>query len=696
MLRSPHPYRQDIDGLRAVAVLLVIMHHVAPDLLPGGFVGVDMFFVISGFLVTRLIDDAMQSGSFSYLDFILRRGRRIVPGLVTVLTGTMLLGACMLTGPELSELARHVAAASFGAANLLLWHEVGYFDTSAALKPLLHLWSLGVEEQFYLLWPVLLGFLPMQRRTRFLGICAAVLFSLLVSENVAYADPAQAFYMLHARAWELGAGGMLALGLPLLRTCSLRPCLARRVMANGMSIIGMLLVVGAAWRVTNSTTWPGIAALAPVIGAALVIASGPDAWLNHVVLSASPAQWIGQRSYSLYLWHWPPLAFLHILAQERQLDADTTHAIALCLMLPVAVLAHLTFRFVEQPFRRPRHMLAPHDLRVRQLVPFGLALSTMLVAAVAIVSQHGFPSRYGTSAGSDATAMLRNASTDSITAYRRIAERCQLPDKGHATWCWRVPGTGRGIAVIGDSHAEVIFAGLASSLQRAPLFLTGRKGCAPILTEYEIRERTGEICRRASRLAHDAIIRDTTIGTVLIVARGPAYLSGAGFGVDSQRAVVPVADIGTAADSLMLREAFTRGLERSVHAFTSADKRVILVYGVPEIGFLPEECVIGRPFGLRVPRQPCSITRAVYDRRNRAFRRLVADVALRLPALETFDAAPLFCDSLTCSARRHDRLLYQDGNHLTMDGSRVVTARLLPIMAGRPATALVAARGLAR
>ena len=696
MLRSPHPYRPDIDGLRAVAVLLVIMHHVAPDLLPGGFVGVDVFFVISGFLVTRLIDDAMQSGSFSYLDFVVRRCRRIVPALVTVLAGTMLLGACILTGPELAGLARHVAAASLGAANLLLWNEVGYFDTTAALKPLLHLWSLGVEEQFYLLWPVLLGFLPLRRHTRFLAICAAMLFSLLVSENLAYADPGQAFYMLHARAWELGVGGMLVLGLPLLRARSVLPRVASSILVNGMSVVGMLLIVGTAWRVTNSTTWPGISALAPVLGTALLIASGPNALLNRMVLSASPAQWIGQRSYSLYLWHWPPLAFLHILAQERQMDAETTRAIALCLMLPVAVLAHVTLQFVERPFRRPGHMLAPHDVRVRQLVPFGMALSTMLIVAVAIVSQHGFPSRYGTSADSDATAMLRNASADSITAYRRTAERCLLPDKGHATWCWRVPGTGKGIAVIGDSHAEVIFAGRASSLQGAPLFLTGRNGCAPILTEHEIRERTGEICRRASRLAHDAIIRDTTIGTVLIVARGPAYLSGAGFGVDSQRAVVQVADIGTAADSLMLREAFTGGLERSVHAFMSAGKRVILLYGVPEIGFLPEECIIGRPFGLRVPRQPCSITRAAYDRRNRAFRQVVADVASRSRALETFDAAPLFCDSLRCSARRHDRLLYQDGNHLTMDGSRLVAASLLRSMVKRPASALVAARGPAR
>lgn len=223
-----------------------MVHHVVPDALPGGFVGVDIFFVISGFLVTRLIDEELHAGSFRYVDFIWKRCRRIIPALAVMLAGTLLIGACVLTGPELVNLARHVAAGSVSASNLLLWSEVGYFDQAATLKPLLHLWSLGVEEQFYLAWPLLLALLPLDRRLRVLAMAAVVLLSLLLSENLVYSDPAQAFYLLHSRAWELGAGGLLALALPLwpglsMRTAAYVPTLRVASSVCGAALIGVTI-----------------------------------------------------------------------------------------------------------------------------------------------------------------------------------------------------------------------------------------------------------------------------------------------------------------------------------------------------------------------------------------------------------------------------------------------------------------------
>ncbi len=685
-------FRHDIDGLRALAVLLVVAHHVAPSTLPGGFVGVDVFYVISGFLITRLIDTAQQAGRFTYVEFLWKRCRRILPALLVVLVATLLAGICVLTGPELVSLAKHVAFGSLSASNLLLWSEVGYFDTAATIKPLLHLWSLGIEEQFYLVWPLFLALLPLRPRTRLLGVAALVALSLMLSENLAWSDPAQGFYMLHSRAWELGVGGLIALAIPLWPTSLPVSDTVVNALRSTASVSGIMLILYSALLFDSTTSWPGISALVPVVGTALVIVAGPTAILNRGPLSMRASQWLGQRSYAFYLWHWPPLAFLHILAQERNVSSETVQWVAVLLMLPALALAHATLHCVELPVR----VLATRVERrsrilTRHLLPFGVAIAVVAIAANEVMRSHGLPTRYG-SVGADALATLNAASPDSITTYEKRATRCRLADKGHATWCWRITGIGKGIAVFGDSHAEVIFAGLAERDASRPLFLTGRKGCAPIVQPEPIADRLAEICRRSALLAHATILSDTSIGTVLLVSRGPAYLAGAGFGVDTQRPVVPVALRAVRSDSLALERAFDAGLERSIRSFIDAGKRVILLVGVPEIGFMPEECLIGRPFGLREIRSPCAVTRAAVDHRNRRYRRLVGALAARIPQLEVFDAQPLFCDGALCHAERGQRLLYQDGNHLSILGSRLVAAQLVSFIGPREPDSRVASK----
>lgn len=677
-------YRRDIDGLRAIAVLLVIVHHVTPRLLPGGFVGVDVFFVISGYLMTGILDTSMRDGTYRYVDFIWKRCRRIVPALATVLLATLLMGACVMTGPELVSLSRHIAAGSLSASNLLLWSEVGYFDTSAAIKPLLHLWSLGVEEQFYLVWPLVLVLLPLAGRVRLLAVVVIVSLSLMISENLAYADPSHAFYLLHSRAWELGVGAIVALSAPISRSVMDSAPDRSAAVRNAASCVGVALILGAAWRTTSAASWPGLSALAPVLGTALVLAVGPRALLNRSLLSARISRWIGRRSYSLYLWHWPPLAFLHILALEHAWSQSTLQWAAALLMFPVAVLAHATLLLVERPARnRATRVATTSTISSRHLVPYGATLGALALTAAIVIATHGLPSRYG-SAGTDALSVLQDASPDSITAYDTRATRCRLADKGNATWCWRTPGVGKGIAVFGDSHAEVLFSGLAQLDGARPLFLTGRKGCAPILQREPIADRLSEICRRAAQLAHAAIVSDTSISTVLLVSRGAAYITGTGFGVDTQRPVVSVVVRRSHTDTQTLTRAFELGLDASVRSLLAAGKRVVLVVGVPELGFLPEECLIGRPFGLRVVRSPCGVPRAAVDGRNDAYRQLVRRLVERVPALEVFDATPLFCDDALCHARRGARLLYQDGNHLTLVGSRLVTAQLRQTLALPP------------
>ncbi|MCC7052317.1 MAG: acyltransferase [Gemmatimonadaceae bacterium] len=687
----PHPtqaaHRSDIDGLRALAVLLVIVHHVAPGVLPGGFAGVDVFFVISGFLMTGIIDRAQRDGSFSYLTFMWRRARRIVPPLVVVLAATLLAGACVLTAPEFTALGRHAIAGSLSASNILLLTESGYFDTAAALKPLLHLWSLGVEEQFYLLWPLLLAVMPSRHRGRLLAVLALSASSLLVSEGLAYDAAAEGFYLLHSRAWEFGLGGTLALLPPLPARLAARHPVHARHLLDAIGGLGILLLLATATQLDGTAAWPGVAALPVVLGTVFVIAAGATALPNRVLLASPAARWIGERSYALYLWHWPPLAFLHILATERGMSPDALLAWSTALMVPAVVLAHLSLAFLERPLRR-RAVATERTTRigVRHLRPYASALAGVAVAGVLVIGGRGLPARYG-AAGVDVTRLLTAASPDSIVTYERDATHCRLADRGFATWCRRVGAGGSGIAVFGDSHAEVIFAGLHAVRAAQPMLLTGRKGCAPILHTGPLPVATAETCRRSAQLAHATISADRAIGTVLIASRGPAYLSGAGYGTDSLRAVVPV----SGGDTLAMRHAFEDGLLRSIEGFRRAGKHVVLVLGVPEMGFLPDECLVGRPFGLRQVRRPCGVRRADVDRRNAAYRALVQRVTTLVPSVEVFDPTDAFCDAELCRATDAGAVLYSDGNHLTLAGSRMVAERLMPLIVRATARTQVAA-----
>ena len=674
------PHRSDIDGLRALAVLLVIVHHVSPVSLPGGFAGVDVFFVLSGYLMTGIIDRAQCNGSFELVAFMWRRARRIVPPLVVVLAATLLAGACILTAPEFTALGRHVMAGSLSLSNVLLLTESGYFDTAAALKPLLHLWSLGVEEQFYLIWPLLLAAMPSRLNGRLLCVLLVSAVSLLVSENLAYTGSAQGFYLLHSRAWEFGIGGALALMLPVDAQLQSRfPAHARHV-RDLLGAAGLLAIIATACVAGGSTAWPGLAALPIALGTAAVIAAGPESFLNRRVLSSVPARWVGERSYALYLWHWPPLAFLHILAAERGMAPAVVTMWSVVLMVLAVLLAHLSLRFLEAPLRRQSQAVERGaEIRMQHLRPYFGALATMAVAGVLVIGVRGMPVRYG-AAGIDVSRALLAASPDSIAAYDRESRHCTLADHGFATWCRRVGGRGASVAVFGDSHAEVVFAGLHAVRSTQPMLLSGRKGCAPILQYEPLDDASAETCRKSALLAHATILSDSGVGTVIIASRGPAYLSGVGYGTDTLHRVVPVA-LG---DTLAMQAAFEEGLVRSIEGFTGAGKRVLLVLGVPEIGFQPDECLVGRPFGLRQVRQPCGVPRATFDRRNAGYRAVVSRIVQRTPTVEVIDPTDLFCDAALCRATNGATVLYSDGNHLTLAGSRLVAARILPALSHAP------------
>ena len=386
-------YRPDIDGLRAIAVLAVIGFHAFPAWVRGGFVGVDVFFVISGYLISTILLAGMERGSFRFSQFYMRRIRRIFPALIVVLLACMVAGWFLLFSFEYKALGKHVAGSAAFVSNFVLWNEAGYFDNAAATKPLLHIWSLGIEEQFYIVWPLLL-YLVWKRKAATLSLLL-LLLTFSFTFNVLSSDPAADFYSPLTRFWELMAGAVLAyLSLHWEDLAAIfgklpRPAFqiigagaAREsITRNATTVIGLLLIVTTVLTVDETMKFPGWWALPPVVGTFLMIASGPHTWINNKLLASRGLVAIGLISYPLYLWHWPLLSFMRIVDGT----APSSAAAVLAILLSFA-LAWLTYLLVEKP------------LRFGKSGPMKAAALFVVMAAIGAAgyftySESGFPQR---------------------------------------------------------------------------------------------------------------------------------------------------------------------------------------------------------------------------------------------------------------------------------------------------------------
>ncbi|MEX3938609.1 acyltransferase family protein [Paraburkholderia sp. BR10937] len=361
---STHEYRPHVDGLRAIAVMGVILFHAFPSRMAGGFIGVDVFFVISGYLITTIILTNLERDKFSIADFYCKRIRRIFPALLLVLFFCAATGWLVLLRDEYPQLGKHIVGGTSFVQNFVLWSESGYFDSGHEAKPLLHLWSLAVEEQYYIFWPLLLSY-AWTHRWRFSVVNGAILaMSFGISVWLAWRDPVAAFYSPLSRFWELMVGGSLA--YIALR----RPDLVGRC-ANLLCAMGVGLLLSGFLLINHERPFPGLWALLPTMGTFFVIAAGSGAWINRTVLSSRPFVTCGLISYPLYLWHWPLLSFAHLVWP------DNGHPTKIAVVLLSILLAWLTHRFVERKIRWHRSAN-----RTALLLVLGLVL--MMVSGVAI------------------------------------------------------------------------------------------------------------------------------------------------------------------------------------------------------------------------------------------------------------------------------------------------------------------------
>lgn len=367
-LHLAHPkYRPDIDGLRAIAILAVVAFHFFPGKMPGGFIGVDIFFVISGFLISTIIFSSLERDRFSLVEFYVRRTRRIFPALILVLISCLTFGWLLLLADEYKQLGKHTAAGAGFIQNFILWCESGYFDNSAETKPLLHLWSLAIEEQFYIFWPLLLTFV-WNRHWSFLRIAASIAAVSFVANIylVLSGHQTAAFYLPFSRFWELMIGCVLAyvvLHMPKLIEGH----------KNLQSFFGFALLVVGFILLNEDRDFPGWWALLPTVGAFFIISAGPTSWLNEKLLANKPMVWIGLISYPLYLWHWPILSFVNIY-----LTAPPTREIKLLIFILSVLMAWITYQFVE---RTIRFGTFKKNITILSLVLMGLSLIAGLIVS---------------------------------------------------------------------------------------------------------------------------------------------------------------------------------------------------------------------------------------------------------------------------------------------------------------------------
>lgn len=643
--RSPSSlaYEAHIDGLRAVAVVAVILFHAFPELLPGGFVGVDVFFVISGYLITRILLHEMKSKTFSFRLFYFRRVRRIFPALIVVMAASLAFGWLILLPDEWAQLGNHTAAAASFVSNFVFMGEVGYFDAPSRAKPFLHLWSLAIEEQFYLLWPLLLLVsVLLQRRGNYLLV--AVLFFSFFSVFLLSAGKV-AFFSTATRVWELALGGLLAWHTAFQPHALLGRSLQhhRRSwprIAPVLAVAGLLAIFAACLLLSDGTAYPGLAALLPTVGAACVIIGGQLPGPARTILCVPMIVGMGLISYPLYLWHWPLFSFAEILEGH-----ESAPSLRVALVMATIALAVATHRLVEIPARRMK--------------PAGAVAAIYAIAVLGILGHYSAIDRITSyAAGSSEMKIVTEARRD-----------WSFPPEGFAPFgfgdsvFWRFGGPGPKTVFIGDSnmlqYAARVGAVAASNgnAQRGVIFAAD-DGCLPV--EGVIRE-SKPTCSRFVADAYD-VAGGPDVATVVIGAQWHGYFSHEDdyYFVSSDGSRHPLGDEHDTKTSERVLASLTTSLAR----LQREGKEVVLLANSPVGRAMDPISSLQRPvIGRYLPKAPVDVSRADIERKLEVVTLRLKKVADATGA--TFvDPVVHFCSLTSCSKFDDDGApRYMDSAH---------------------------------
>ncbi|MDN3920465.1 acyltransferase family protein [Roseateles violae] len=635
-------FRPDIEGLRALAIGPVVVFHAWPSLMPGGFVGVDIFFVISGYLITTLLLQRLAAGSYSIGSFYAARIRRIFPALFAMLA--IVAPACLLLlEPQpLREFARLLGATGLFVSNVELYRTTGYFEGAAELKPLLHTWSLAVEEQYYIVFPLLLALLWRFARRRIgIVLMSVALASLAWCLKLMPYDAEWAFFGASARTFELMIGSGLAWWMNRDETSVTRPPWVDQ--AVGWTALAALLASLLLMRADHA--FPGPAALWPCLAtAALIWVGATKRAVATRWLSISPLRWIGAHSFSLYLWHWPVL----VLTRHLLLDQPTPVQAALAVALSVA-LAWASLRWVEAPVRRSK---------LAQPVMLAAGASTVVASLVAAWALTAAADHRAAQLGRD--AVLR-AGAEDFSADRKRCHSSGNRWLDYDARCLFGPQTGtKTLAVWGDSHGVEIARALGDqvSSSRRIAQLTG-SSCPPALN-YVPPGRPR--CAAVNRALLDRLRQDASVDTVLLAARYEFYLN--------------------APDA----QAFEAGMAESVKRLREVGKQVLLLDPVPTYHY-PIPAALALRWRRGEPLEGQGQTPAQYEARQAASLALVRRLANGKQAQRVI-VEDLLCGQPRCAVLNGDHSLYFDDNHLSMHGAARIAPAVLRLV-GHPEAALI-------
>jgi peptidoglycan/LPS O-acetylase OafA/YrhL len=631
--------RFDIQGLRAVAVLLVVAFHAGLPV-PGGFVGVDIFFVISGFVITGMIHrEHSSTGRFRFGRFYFRRFKRLTPALALIVAVTVVLSFCLLSpfGPQQTAAQTGIGAMLL-VANFVISQNTGdYFDPPAELNPLLHTWSLSVEEQFYLMFPaiLILGWVLSQRGRRIprvtvlVGTAALISFWLAMVGGWAlgplapFATYLVGFYGPFARAWEFAVGALLALATTSRNLRSNR-C------AQVLAWLGLALIAASAWVIDNTTPFPGPWTLLPVGGTLLVIAAGTHHTTGVSRLLTLPAIIkVGDWSYSIYLWHWPLKVFAVLLWPEAPFAAVLAATLSI---LPAVA----SYRWLEQPLRRLPPLTRPRTLA---LVGAVVCPSILLAATLGEAADHYWLPRYKSGAvpithrGDMGWQDLEQYLDRTYYPCSDQAIRDSAPKWEGITRCRQSkPGSHIDIALVGDSHAEQLFLGLAEALPHKNVVYY--VGVAPPVRSVPAMDRI-----------IDHVASDPAIETVIVTAAWAIR--------------------GVARDELV----------KTLETFRSKGKAVFVTDDVPMFVFDAVACKYRIAPILPFPK--CSENRELFETGHARYYPELRAAVEKVPGVQLFNTAECFCDNNVCRMNKGDALMYLDTNHLNNLGSRFLANRML-------------------
>jgi peptidoglycan/LPS O-acetylase OafA/YrhL len=656
MIKKNSHYRADIDGLRGIAVLVVVLFHAGIPFLGGGFVGVDVLFVISGYLICSIIHREIEQDRFSFAEFYARRARRILPALVAVLLASSLTALLVMSSAELRDFASSVVATVAAVANIYFWKTLNYFSAAAEYKPLTMTWSLAVEEQFYVFFPVLLLMLRRLQWRAMPAVAVLTALSLAASIYLLQRNPTTAFFLLPSRAWEMGVGAMLAIGYrPVTHWVESRPHALREALA----VLGLAMLALAIFGYDHSTAFPGVAALLPVLGTALLIATGSSV-VNRRLLSARPLVFIGLVSYSWYLWHWPMLSFAR-LASDQNLSLLTTATVA-AVSFGVAV---LSWRYIELPFRTSTTPTRPLLWR------YGATSVTIVAIAGIMIAGKGLPQRLPDSYVALENSMVNPADL-CLANYRQsrpdLSEHCMAAQ-------------GPALALIGDSHAAALapaMRALAGShglgyVQLTKMSCPTLAGVTRYMANHPGHDRE---CADFNRAALETIRANPAIETVVMTGYWSAPLDE---GLQGQRYARDQVGAGAATTAEQSRANLAQGLRDTVAILQAAGKRVVVLKDVPMFDFDPPRALAmsqipGRRALAALLQLSPHTERYDVDQGNVINRKDITDTyvdaaAAGLARVTVLAPAQALCANQHCSIGASEQLYYFDNQHVSASGA---------------------------